>query len=87
MYIGSAPLKLPPPKFLRDGERYIVMCGDDRAGFVRKGEQPLHAGRAPHIAWNAVDTTMAKSRWFRTRSQAAAWCRRELAAAIERGEI
>jgi hypothetical protein len=71
--------KLPPPKFVRDGERYIVMCGDDRAGFVRQG--------VVRGSWNAVDTFMAKSRWFPTREKAGAWLAKELAAAIKRGDI
>jgi hypothetical protein len=79
--------KLPPPKFLRDGERYIVMCGDDRAGFVRKGHSTLAEGQPVRVSWNAVDTFMVKSRWFPTREKAGAWLAKELAAAIKRGDI
>lgn len=70
--------KLPPPKFVRDGERYIVMCGDGRAGFVR---------RVSSLCWNAVDTTREKSRDFSTRQIAARWLAKELAAALDRGEF
>jgi hypothetical protein len=70
--------KLPPPKFQRDGERYIVMCGDDRVGFVR---------RVSSLCWNAIDTTMEKSRDFSTRQIAARWLAKELAAALDRGEF
>jgi hypothetical protein len=78
--------KLPSPKFVRDGERYIVMCGDDRAGFVRKWHSMLAEGRSVRVSWNAVDTFMVKSRWFPTREKAGAWLAKELAAAIERGD-
>jgi len=68
----------PKLRYRRAGERYIVMCDDDRAGFVRK----LHDGR-----WSAADTFMAKSRIFYTRKAAGEWLLKELKAAIARGEI
>ena len=70
--------KLPPPKFRRDEDRYIVMCGDDRAGFVRQMDDKR---------WHATDTFMRKSRNFDTRAKAADWLARELRAAIDHGEI
>jgi len=65
--------RLPDVRYLSDNDRYIVMCGDDRAGFVRK----TVAGE-----WSAVDTTMEKSKTFRTRRGAGEWLRRELEKAI-----
>jgi hypothetical protein len=63
--------------YRRDGERYIVMLGDDRAGFVRRQDD----GK-----WNAADTFMAKQRNFPTRSKAGAWLAKELESAIARGD-
>lgn len=59
-------------------DRYIVMLGDDRAGFVRRNEYGL---------WNAADTFMKKSRNFKTRREAGEWLRRETERAIAKGEL
>lgn len=69
--------KLPPSKFQRDGERYIVMCGNDHAGCIAR----THDGN-----WNAADTTMEKSLDFPTWQSAVSWLTAVLAAAIVRGD-
>jgi hypothetical protein len=63
-----------PLSYRRDADRggYIVYLGDDRLGFVKRGVD----GR-----WNAADTWMAWSRWFKARDDAGkALLRRYLAA-------
>lgn len=61
----------------RDGDRYIVRNGlGDRLGFIRRylPASRIRRGRRSVVArWNAVDTTMAKSRDFRTRADAIEW--------------
>ncbi len=71
----SEPAKI---RFQPSGERYIVMLGDDRAGFVRK---------KPNGKWNAADTSMSKIRDFPTRRAAGVWLRSEAESAIRRGEL
>jgi hypothetical protein len=68
----------PKIRYKSDGERYIVMLGDNRAGFVRKRDD----GR-----WNAADTFMRKHRDFPTRTKAAAWLQKETEKAIAAGEL
>jgi hypothetical protein len=65
------------PRFKRDGERYIVYLGDDRIGFARRHR----------TTWNAVDSTMSKTRDFASRDKAAAWLVREFRRAVKAGEI
>lgn len=74
MKIGEKP-KL---RYQNDGVRYIVMLGDDRAGFVayRAGE-----------GWHASDTFMRKSRLFKTRKAAGEWLKKETERAIKAGEL
>ncbi len=61
----------------RDGDRYIVSNGlGDRLGFIRRYYRAsrVRRGWGSVVArWNAVDTTMAKSRDFPTRAAAIEW--------------
>ncbi len=59
------------PKCQRDGDRYIVLLGGDRIGFVERYTSRSITGRRVFL-WNAVDTTMAESRGFTTRADAVA---------------
>ena len=80
----------PKIRFERDGERYIVMLGDDRIGFVRSYFPPsrIRRGRASVSAqWNATDTFMRKSQNFPTRRAAGDWLQKETERAIRAGEI
>lgn len=68
----------PQLHYRRDGERYIVMLGNDRAGFCRQQDD----GR-----WSAADTFMAKTHTFKTRRQAGAWLQKETERAIAAGDL
>jgi hypothetical protein len=74
MKIGEQPRL----RYVRDGHRYIVMLGDDRAGFVAQTGDKM---------WNAVTTFMSKQRNFSTRAKAGAWLQSDLQAAIARGDV
>ena len=64
-------------KLKRDGDRYIVSNGlGDRLGFIRRyyPTSRIRRGRSSVVSrWNAVYTTMAKSRDFPTRADAIEW--------------
>jgi hypothetical protein len=64
--------------FRRDGERYVVLLGDDRIGFVR---------RADNGTWNHVDTTMAHSGYAKTRERSGQLLRRRYERMVRDGEI
>jgi hypothetical protein len=55
---------LPPLRFRRDDDRYLVFAGDDRVGFVRKSGD----------RWHWTDGYMRKSGHRRTRDEAAQAC-------------
>ena len=64
--------------FRRDGERYVVLLGDDRIGFVR---------RADNGTWNHVDTTMAHSGYAKTRQRSGQLLRRRYERMVREGVI
>ena len=64
--------------FRRDRDRYIVFLGDDRIGFVRRGDNGT---------WNHVDTTMAHSGYAKARERAGQLLRRRYERMVRDGVI
>ncbi len=65
-------MSVPQPKCQRDGNRYIVLLGRDRIGFVGRYNTRTMTGQRV-VRWHAVDTTMSESRGFTTRAEAVDW--------------